>query len=276
MVTVGGLLAKNPLPIVEARALLAQLLNMPHERLIAHPETAVPASVLIAYEALIARRRSGEPLGYLRGQQEFYGRPFRVTPDVLVPRADTETLVDLALVHLRSLATPRVLDLGTGTGCIAITLQLERPDAQVVATDVSPAALAVARANAGSLGSTVTFMPGSWYAALEPGAQFDLIVSNPPYVARDDPHMVALTYEPALALTDGGDGLACLREIIAGAPKYLAADGMLVVEHGYDQASAVRSMLQESGWKSIRTHRDAAGHERATAALRPDVSCPGR
>lgn len=276
MVTVGGLLAKNPLPIVEARALLAQLLKVPRERLIAHPEIVVPESVLTAYEALVARRHSGEPLGYLRGQQEFYGRPFRVTPDVLVPRADTETLVDLALVHLSALTAPRVLDLGTGSGCIAITLQLERPDAQVVATDVSPAALAVARTNARSLGSTLAFMPGSWYAALERGAEFDLIVSNPPYVARDDPHMGALTHEPALALTDGGDGLACLREIIAGAPTYLAADGVLAVEHGYDQAAAVRSMLQESGWKSIRTHRDTAGHERATAALRPDVSDPGR
>jgi release factor glutamine methyltransferase len=276
MVSVGGLLANCPLPIAEARALLAQLLQVPRERLIAHPEAYVPDYLLPAYEALVERRRSGEPLGYLRGQQEFYGRSFRVTPDVLVPRPDTETLVDLALEYLRPLAAPRVLDLGTGCGCIAITMQLERPDAQVTATDVSPAALAVAHVNAGLLGATVTFAQGSWYAALESRAEFDLIVGNPPYVASGDPHLATLEHEPALALTDGGDGLACLREIVAGAPKYLAADGMLAVEHGYDQAAAVRAMLRDAGWKSVWTHRDAAGHERATAALRPDVSRPGR
>jgi release factor glutamine methyltransferase len=276
MSTAGAVLATSGLPIAEARALLAHVLDVPRERLIAHPETLVPAPALAVYQSLVARRRGGEPLAYLRGYEEFYGRPFRVTPDVLVPRPDTETLIEVALAHLHDLSSPRVLDLGTGSGCIAVTLKLERPDAQVVATDVSPAAIEVARGNALALGATIDFLQGSWYAALDPGAAFDLIVGNPPYVASEDPHMTELAHEPALALTDGSDGLSCLREIVAGAPKFLAADGMLAVEHGYDQASAVRAMLRDAGWKSVWTHRDAAGHERATTALRPDVADPAR
>lgn len=273
--SVAALLAASGLPALEARALLARELGVPRERLIAHPEEVVAASSASSFAALAGRRLAGEPLAYLLGGKEFFGRWFTVSPAVLVPRPETELLVELSLQRLAFVAQPRMLDLGTGSGCIAISFALERPDAWVTATDVAPEALAVARGNAQRLGAKLDCLLGSWFEPLS-GRVFDLIVSNPPYVARDDPHMAALAFEPVPALTDGGDGLTCLSKIIAGAPKFLAADGLLVVEHGYDQAAAVRSMLRESGWKSIRTHRDAAGRERATTALRPDVYDPGR
>lgn len=261
--TVARLLAASGLPLLEARALLAHRLQVPRERLVAHPEDEVAAEDADAFGRLVQRRAAGEPLAYLLGEKEFYGRSFRVTPDVLVPRPETELLVDLALQRMRALRRPRVLDLGTGSGCIAITLALENPAATVTATDVSPAALAVAQANAARLGATVEFRAGDWYGAVPLGELFDLVVSNPPYVAAGDPHLEALRSEPLQALTDGRDGLSCLRSIVAGAAAHLAPDGWLLVEHGYDQAAAMGALFARAGM-SASTVSDAAGLPRVT------------
>jgi release factor glutamine methyltransferase len=267
--TVAALLAASGLPALEARALLARELGVPRERLLAHPEATVDPARARSFSALTGRRLAGEPLAYLLGGKEFYGRWFAVSAAVLVPRPETELLVELALRHLAGIERPRVLELGTGSGCIAITLALERPDAQITATDRSHEALTIARANAATLGaSALLFVHGNWFEPLPTRAQFDLIVSNPPYVAADDPHLAALSHEPALALTSGGNGLAGLRAIIEGGRTHLGAGGMLAVEHGYDQAAAVRALLVEHGWSGTQTYRDAAGHERATTALR--------
>ena len=257
------------LPRLEARALLAHVLNVAREHLIAHPDARVPATAAAAFAALAAQRRGGVPLAYLLGRKEFYGREFRVTPAVLVPRPDTETLVDAALACLGTLSAPRVLDLGTGSGCIAVTLKLERPDAQLVATDLSAAALDAARGNANALGADIDFRLGDWYRALPTGAAFDLIVANPPYVAKGDPHLAELSHEPGLALTDGGNGLHCLTAIIAGAPSHLGEDAWLVVEHGYDQADAVAGLMRAAGLRSIEAHRDGGGQLRVTRGRRP-------
>ena len=264
MRTADSLLRSADLPRAEARALLASALRVTRERLIAFPETEVSPSALAAYTALAARRREGEPLAYLLGEKEFYGRRYAVTPDVLVPRPDTESLVEVALGCLSQLTAPRVLDLGTGSGCIAITLQVERPDAHVVATDVSAAALELARANALDLGARVTFRQGNWYAAIDPAEQFDLIVSNPPYVAAADPHLDALRHEPAMALTDAQDGLQCLSILIAGARAHLRAGAWLALEHGYDQSPAVARLLREAGFRELSVRRDAGGQPRVS------------
>ncbi|MGE5712479.1 MAG: peptide chain release factor N(5)-glutamine methyltransferase [Betaproteobacteria bacterium] len=259
------LLTTPPLPANEARALLAMALHTSREHLIAHPELPVSPAVHTAYETLVARRQSGEPMAYLLGEKEFYGRPFRVTPDVLVPRPDTETLVEVALTCLRGHTAPRLLDLGTGSGCVAITLKLERPDAAVTATDVSTAALAVARSNAESLKAEVSFLQSDWFVALAPRTTFDLIVSNPPYVAATDPHLAALSHEPGLALTDGSDGLQCLSVLIEGACAHLPVGGWLVLEHGYDQSAAVSQQMRDAGYQEVAVYRDAGGQTRVAA-----------
>lgn len=259
--TAGELLAASGLPAAEARALLAAASGATREALIAFPERAVAPQAAARFAALAARRRAGEPMAYLLGAQEFYGRPFRVTPSVLIPRPETELLVELALDALRAVERPRVLELGTGSGCIAITLALERPDARVAAADRSVEALAVARDNARRLAARVEFVASDWYAAI--GGAFDAIVANPPYVAAGDPHLADLRFEPTHALTDRGDGLGCLRTIVAGAAAHLAPGGWLLVEHGYDQGAAVRALFERAGFSAVRTVRDTAGHERA-------------
>ncbi|MDZ7652005.1 MAG: peptide chain release factor N(5)-glutamine methyltransferase [Burkholderiaceae bacterium] len=262
--TVRALVAASGLPALDARLLLAEVLGVSRERLVAFPEQLVAADAVVRFEALAARGRRGEPLAYLLGRREFYGRAFNVSPAVLVPRPESELLVDLALEALRGHAAPRVLDLGTGSGCIAITLALARSDAEVVATDVSAAALAVARANAQALGASLRWVASDWYEAL--AGHFDLIVSNPPYVAAGDPHLAALACEPIDALTDHADGLDCLRRIVAGAPAHLRPGGWLLVEHGYDQGARVRQLLADAGLQGVRTVRDIAGHERVGIA----------
>lgn len=264
MRTVGDLLAAEPLPLAEARILLAHVMKVPRERLIAFPEAAVSAPEQREFAELAARRRAGEPLAYLRGEQEFFGRAFRVTSAVLVPRPDTETLIEVALECLQSVPAPRILELGTGSGCIAITLQLERPDAQIVATDVAAAALAVARDNARALDAAPEFLQSHWYAAIAPVALFDLIVSNPPYVAADDPHLADLRHEPPHALTDGQGGLHCLSEIAAGGRARLKPGAWIALEHGYDQAAAVERLLRTAGFREIVPRRDTGGHLRVT------------
>jgi release factor glutamine methyltransferase len=265
--TAAELLAASRLPLIEARALLAHRLLVPRERLIAHPELRVEGADALAFERDVTRRLAGEPLAYLLGEKEFYGRTFAVTPDVLVPRPETELLVDLALERIRRLERPRVLELGTGSGCIAVTLAVECQAAQVTASDASPAALEVARRNARHLGASIALHAGDWYGAAPGGGPFDLIVSNPPYVAATDPHLAALRFEPVLALTDGHDGLSCLRTIIGGAFDRLAPGGWLLVEHGYDQAAAVQALFTLHGL-APESHADHAGHLRVTLAQR--------
>lgn len=268
--TVGALLAGSGLPAGEARALLAEVLGTRRERLIAFPEKPVGAVAAARFAALAARRRAGEPLAYVLGRREFYGRAFTVSPSVLVPRPETELLVDLALEALRDLSTPRVLDLGTGSGCIAVTLALERADAQVVAADASPDALAIAQANAAALGARMQFIESDWFGSV--AGSFDLIVANPPYVAAGDPHLAGLSHEPLHALTDHGDGLSCLRTIAMHAPEHLKPGGYLLVEHGYDQGAQVRRMLLATGFEQVRTVKDAMGIDRVCHGRRNDAA----
>jgi release factor glutamine methyltransferase len=267
-VAVAELIGASALPAREARALLAHRLRLPREQLIAHPEQLVSDCDAAVFRALAARRVAGEPLAYLLGTQEFYGRAFDVSPAVLVPRPETERLVELALERICGIAAPRVLDLGTGSGCIAVTLALERPDANVVATDVAESALAIAHGNANRLGARVEFHCGAWYEALPPGsAPFDLIAANPPYVARGDPHLEGLRFEPRHALTDGSDGLASLRAVVRGAADHAAARGWLIVEHGYDQQDAVCALFVQHGWRA-HAFLDLAGQPRVTLGQR--------
>jgi release factor glutamine methyltransferase len=261
--TVAALIKASRLALLDARALLARELGSTREALVAHPERRVEGDELHRFERLVARRRAGEPLAYLLGEREFFGRSFAVGRDVLIPRPETELLVQLALERIRPVIAPKVLDLGTGSGCIAISLALEMPQAEVLATEISAAALETARRNAQRLGADVTFCESNWYAAVE--GQFDLMVTNPPYVAQGDPHLSDLRYEPEIALVAGDNGLACLREIVAGAPAHLKSGGWLLVEHGYDQAAAVCEMFSAAGFESIRTDRDNAGIERVTS-----------
>jgi release factor glutamine methyltransferase len=228
-------------------------------------ERVVAAAALRRYRALIERRARGEPLAYLTGTREFWSLPVRVSRAVLVPRPETELLVERALA-LRAAPAGRVVDLGTGSGAIALALASERPHWQITATDISSAALAVARANAAQLElARIDFRLGSWFVPLA-AARFDLIVSNPPYVAADDPALEdpALAHEPRLALTPGADPLRCLREITRDAPQHLESGGWLLLEHGAAQAAAVRHELVLAGCRYVRSHRDLAGHERIT------------
>ncbi len=222
------------------------------------------------YATLIERRAAGEPLAYILGHKEFWSLSLKVGPEVLVPRPETELLVERALA-LHSATLGRVADLGTGSGAIALALAAERPQWELVATDVSADALATAKGNAATLNlHRIEFVRGNWFEPLQ-GRVFDLIVSNPPYVADSDPAMQdpALLFEPRLALTPGGDALLCLREIIRSAPDYLEQDGWLLLEHGADQAADVAGELVGRGFRSVRSHRDLAGHPRMTEARRP-------
>ena len=261
----GDLLIASTLPALEARALLAHQLGVARESLVARPEQCVAPTDADGFAHLAERRRRGEPLAYLLSEKEFYSRLFGVSPAVLIPRPETELLVETALAYAASDNT-QVLDLGTGSGCIAITLGLERRSWRVIATDVSSPALAVARDNANKWqASNVTFRLGIWFSAV-PAQRFDLIVSNPPYIAAGDPHLDALRFEPTLALVTEGNGLAGLQTIIEGAPAHLMPGGFLVLEHGHDQASAVREMLMTRGWCDVRTRADLAGLDRVTFA----------
>ncbi|HUD24070.1 MAG TPA: peptide chain release factor N(5)-glutamine methyltransferase [Burkholderiaceae bacterium] len=270
---VAELIASCGIPASEARALLALALDCTRESLIADPLRTVDAAAADRFARMCARRLCGEPMAYLAGQREFFGRRFLVDRSVLIPRPETECLVEAALRQMEGRSSPRVIDLGTGSGCIAITLSLERPDARVVATEVSESALNVARSNARALGAGGQFLLGSWYTPAR--GRFDLIVSNPPYVAAADPHLAELGCEPRSSLTDEGDGLSCLRAIVGQAGAHLSEDGALLVEHGYDQGAAVRELARQSGFRSVRTLTDLAGLERVClASVHADL--PGR
>lgn len=250
---------------LDAELLLAQVLDCERGRLYAIDDRLLGTDAQAQYTALVERRAAGEPVAYLLGRRGFWTFELAVSPAVLVPRPETELLVEWALDCFAAGRPGRIADLGTGSGAIAIALAGERPQAQVTAVDRSADALAVARHNADRLGldaPRLRCVHGDWYTGLD--GRYELIVSNPPYIAADDAHLPALAHEPREALTDGGDGLACLRTIVAGAPQALVAGGWLLVEHGYDQGEAVRALFAQAGFGSIQTRRDLGGRERAT------------
>jgi release factor glutamine methyltransferase len=236
--------------------------------LVAHDQDALPAVAAARFTALCARRAQGEPLAYLLGRQEFFGLTLAVDARVLIPRPDTETLVNWALTLLPvAPSSAKVLDLGTGSGAVALALKHARPHSAVLAIDACEQALCVARANALSLGLEVTMTSSCWLESVS--GVFDLIVSNPPYVREGDPHLAALGHEPLQALTAGADGLDDLRQIIAQAPAHLADGGWLLLEHGYDQADAVSLLLREGGFEAVSSRPDLAGILRCTGGRWP-------
>lgn len=258
---------------LDARLLLQHVAHCSHAILIAHAERGLTAEQAAQFEGLVARREAGEPLAYLLGSVFFHDLEFAVTPAVLIPRPDTEVLVDQAARLAGSWARPRIVDMGTGSGIVAVVLARLCPSALVSAVDVSPEALAVARANAAKHEASVRFLAGDWYAPL--GAErFELIVSNPPYVAEGDPHLErdGLPFEPRIALTDGvagGSGMACIERLIDGAPAHLTPGGWLLIEHGYDQSVEVRERLVGAGFVDVASWRDGAGIERVSGGHLP-------
>jgi len=258
--------AREKLPTSEARLLLGYVLQKPLAWLLAHDDEVLDEARLSAFKTLVTRRAAGEPVAYLLGYREFFGREFLTTPATLIPRPETELLVERVIEKVGDGETAikhksrRILDLGTGTGCIAITLALECPDASVFAIDANEATLNVAQANAQRLNANVRFLHSDWFAAVG-GEKFDLIVGNPPYIAAEDAHLLQgdLRFEPLAALASGANGLDAIRHIIATAPAYLNSAGELWLEHGYDQAEAVRELLDSAGFLHIEQHCDLAG-----------------
>jgi release factor glutamine methyltransferase len=271
--------AREKLPTSEARLLLGHVLQKPLAWLLAHDDEVLDEAGLSAFKTLVTRRAAGEPVAYLLGYREFFGREFLTTPATLIPRPETELLVERVIekVSLKvgdgetaiKHKSRRILDLGTGTGCIAITLALECPGVLVCAIDASKAALDVAQANAQRLNANVRFLHSDWFAAVG-GEKFDLIVGNPPYIAAEDAHLLQgdLRFEPPAALASGADGLDAMRHIIAAAPAHLSAHGQLWLEHGYDQADTVRALLAAAGFTAIAQHRDLAGIVRVSGGVR--------
>ncbi len=259
---------------LDARLLVEHVACCTHADLLAAPERQLTPEQTARLNELVKRRADGQPIAYLLGRAGFYGRDFVVTPAVLVPRPETELLVELALATTKDLAAPRIVDLGTGCGAIAVTLVRQRPEATLTAVDRSAEALAVARINAERHRVILRLVAGDWYAPLA-GERFDLIVSNPPYVAVDDPHLQGdgVRWEPRHALTDGvagGDGLACIRAIVNGATKHLRSRGSVLIEHGYQQAAAVRDLLAAAGFSAVSSWRDLAGVERVSGGVYVD------
>jgi release factor glutamine methyltransferase len=260
-ITVRRALAQAGLAPIDAQALLAHVLSRDRAWLVAHATDPLTADQVRAFFSLARRRREGEPVAYLTGVREFFGLPLAVDRRVLIPRPETETLVEWALRMLAADRPLRVLDLGTGSGAIALAIAQARPQATVVATDRSQDALAVARGNAARLRlSNVEWLHAEWFGGLGP-TRFDAIVSNPPYVAEGDPHLAEgdVRFEPSQALVPGLEGLEALRVIVAGAGDHLVPRGWLAVEHGYDQAAAVRGLLQQAGFGDLESLRDLSG-----------------
>ncbi|MDR6886908.1 release factor glutamine methyltransferase [Variovorax sp. 3319] len=253
---------------LDAQLLLLHTLGRAaHDRawLLAHDTDAIPGAAWSALAARLSRRLAGEPVAYLLGEKEFHGLTLQVDARVLVPRPDTETLVDWALECLEGHDAPRVLDLGTGSGAIALALQHARPDSQVDAVDASADALAVARANAERLGLPVHFSQAHWLEGAAGG--YAVIASNPPYIAAGDPHLPALRHEPPAALVAGADGLDDIRQIVRSAPSHLANGGWLLLEHGHDQAAAVRQLLETRGFAEVQSRDDLAGIARCSGGI---------
>ena len=254
------------LPRLEARMLLEHVLQKPREWLLAHDTDPIPEEQATQFLTLAAQRRQGTPMAYLVGAREFMGLRFEVSRDVLIPRPETELLVEKVLESCLKRSQPKILDLGTGSGAVAISVARARSDAMVVASDLSVAALAIAQRNSQALGAKVQFWHGSWYEALPSEGQFDVIASNPPYIAADDEHLVQgdLRFEPRGALTEETDGLSALRAIVEGAPSRLVPGGALWLEHGFAQAEQVTGMLERAGFHDVHTVRDLAGLPRVT------------
>jgi release factor glutamine methyltransferase len=259
-------------PRLDAELLLAHLLETDRARLIVLAGEPLAPAIGTAFEALVARREEGEPVAYLLGRRDFWSLTLEVGPAVLVPRPDTELLVEIALESAAGRTAPRLLDLGTGSGAIGLALATERPDASVDLVDASATALAVAESNRSRLGlHNARTLLGDWFGPVA-GMRYDVIASNPPYLAADDPHLATpeLGHEPPGALVSGPTGLEALELIAAAAPGHLLADGVLVLEHGASQGEAVRALLLGAGFRSVRTRRDLAGLERATQGARGD------
>ncbi|HZP92348.1 MAG TPA: peptide chain release factor N(5)-glutamine methyltransferase [Burkholderiales bacterium] len=260
--TVGQALAAEGIDRGEAACLLRAVTAANLAHLIAHPDARLTPNQTQRFLDLVRRRRKGEPIAYLAGRREFYGLDFEVTPAVLVPRPETELLVELALERIPDKAPTRVLDLGTGSGAVGVSIAALRPSAEVVAVDASEQALELARGNGVRLagGARLTFLRSDWFSALQ-GRRFDLILSNPPYVAEGDPHLARgdLRFEPRQALVGGADGLAAIRSIVGEAPRHLFEGGWLLFEHGFDQATACRELLEGTGFMDLITAQDLAG-----------------
>lgn len=257
---------------LDARLLLQFVCACTANALIADPDVVLDEAQSTAFQSLVHRRQTGEPLAYLVGQVGFYGDLLTVTADVLVPRPETEDLVDWALEVLRDRASPKIADLGTGSGAIALALAGARPEAEIVAVDVSPAALSVAANNRQQLErNNVAFICASWYEGWASDNSLDLIVSNPPYIPAEDPHLVGdgVRFEPRLALTDESDGLDAYRAIAAGALARLKPGGWLLVEHGHDQAAAVAALCMQAGLVNVSGRRDLSGNPRMTGGQKP-------
>ncbi len=258
-------------PRLDAELLLAHCLGRDRIWLMAWPEHEPEAGPLRCFEALIERRAGGEPMAYLLGEREFWSLPLTVTPDTLVPRPETELLVETALELIADRTNPSVLELGTGSGAIALALKKERPDARITASDVSEAALAVAARNGQKLGLDIHWLCSDWYQGLPAGRRYDLIVSNPPYIAADDPWLGRgdLPAEPQTALCSGPSGLEAVETIIAAAPRHLLPGAALALEHGHEQQAALRSLLEAAGFESVACRRDLAGLPRVSLGHLP-------
>jgi len=269
METIAELMRSSRIAALDARVLLRSMLGVNDAYLVAHAHDAVGEQQAAQFRALAARRAAGEPIAYIVGEREFYGHVFKVTPAVLIPRPETELLVELAVQR----APQRVLDLGTGSGCIAISIALACPAADVMALEYSEAALAVARDNAARLHArNVTLQRSDWFDAGN-GQRFDVIVSNPPYVAAGDAHLTQgdLRFEPVSALVSGAEGFDDMGRIVAGAPAHLAPGGWLLIEHGYDQALRCRERLANVGFSDVQSWLDLAGTERVSGGRAPSL-----
>jgi release factor glutamine methyltransferase len=267
LVNVSEAIAQSGLDAREARLLLAEVCGASQATLAASPEQEIPYEVENAFFDFTQRRKKGEPVAYILGRKEFYGLELAVNPSVLIPRPETELLVDLALERIKERTPGRVaasvLDLGTGSGAIAIAVKFNRPETRVVAVDSDPSTLATAKRNAARLDLSIDFRQGRWFGPVA-GERFDLIVSNPPYVASGDPHLADLRFEPQAALVAGADGLDCIRDIAGAAGAHMLPGGWLLLEHGLGQDAAVRKLLAGAGLESVATWPDIAGIARVT------------
>lgn len=269
--TIAEYLSSSPLLRLESRLLLQHVTGYSHAQLITHDDELLDEVDYAWLHELTKRRIQGEPMAYLLGHREFYGRMFRVSPAVLIPRPETELLLEAALSYVPPDGS--LWDLGTGSGAVAISAKLERADIRVFASDVCGDALTIAQDNAQTLGAQVTWAQGSWFEAANSSLwhDFDVLVSNPPYIEQNDPHLIQgdLRFEPSHALTDFADGLKHIRTLAHNGAAFLHSGGVLLLEHGFNQGSAVRNILKNTGWKQVQTLRDLAGLERVSLGFKP-------